>query len=57
MVGNGMGDGLERGIWLRITDDVGGVCAGGAGLGVYRAGVEGAVVVGKREDVLFLKVL
>ena len=57
MVGNGMGDGLERGIWLRITDDVGGVCAGGAGLSVYRAGVEGAVVVGEKEDVLFLKVL
>ena len=57
MVGNGMGDGLERGIWLRITDDVGGVCARGSGLGVYRAGVEGAVVVGKRENVLFLKVL
>ena len=52
-----MGDGLERGIWLRITDDVGRVCAGGAGLSVYGAGVEGAVVVGEKEDVLFLKVL
>ena len=52
---DGMIDGLEGRVWLRVAEDVARVGTGGAS--VYGAGVEGAVVWGKREDVLLFKVI
>ena len=54
---DGVGDGLEGRVRLGVAEDVGGVRAGGPGVGVDGARVEGAGVVGEAEDVLFFEVL
>ena len=54
---DGVGDGLEGRVRLGVAEDVGCVRAGGPGLGVDGARVEGPGVVGEGEDVLLLEVL